>query len=311
MGLERDGVIVSYDLFFQSRSPESQCSRDEFVLYFTGRPFYEVNESQACYSNEDSGVYFTFDYNDEDRETENEDDCSLIPVAFNLNYFRPHAFGLEAEPEVAAFVHKFNLTVCDPQTSGMGDGEYSTAGFLRGWNAGNAFGYRAILSQDSAQRFYALPSSQIESLWRWNFNRKERQNEIGETVFVPRILFCDAGEEVQTAVVWGDGIPILLPAVDLVLVPRKRLAPRRWFRSTEDVFVFSWSDLDSILQTFQKRSGEMDSYELFFDLTPPQIERVIRDCQPPPEMPKGIAFDQILDREVLEQARVRLTNGKC
>ena len=34
---------------------------------------------------------------------------SLFPVSFNLNYFRPHVFSLEAEPELAAFVESFDL----------------------------------------------------------------------------------------------------------------------------------------------------------------------------------------------------------
>jgi hypothetical protein len=305
------GVIVSYDLFFRSRSPDSPFSRDDFVRHLTGRSRYQVKESQAWYSNEDSGVYFAFDYSvrDEDPGAEDESDSSLIPVAFNLNYFRPHAFGLEAEPEVAAFVRAFNLRVSDPQMSGMGDGEYSAEGFLSGWNASNAFGYRTIVSQDLEQTFLTLPSSRIKALWRWNFDREERQNEIADTAFVPRIFFFDAGGKVQTGVAWGDGIPILLPSVDLVLAPRQRLAPRSWFRSKEDIVVFSWPELDSILRPFRKRSGELDSFELFYEATPTEIERVFRAKPPPPDMPKGVAFDQILDRELLEQARGQLTNG--
>jgi hypothetical protein len=302
---------VSYDLFFRSRSPTSRFSRDDFVRHFTGRPHYEVNESQAWYCNEDSGVYFAFDFIERDKvpEAEEESDSCSIPVAFNLNYFRPHAFGLEAEPEVAAFVHAFNLTVSDPQMSGMGDGEYSAEGFLRGWNAGNAFGYRAMISQDHAQTFLTLPSSRIEALWRWNFNRELVQVDIADKAFVPRIFFFEADRNVQTAVAWGDGIPILLPAVDLVLVPRQRLAPRRWFRSNDDIVVFTWRELEPIVRRFRQRSSEPSSHELFYEATPSDIERAIREKQPPAEMPKGVDFDQILDREVLEQAKGQLTNG--
>jgi hypothetical protein len=270
---------VSYDLFFRSRSPTSRFSRDDFVRHFTGRPHYEVNESQAWYCNEDSGVYFAFDFIERDRvpEAEEESDSCSIPVAFNLNYFRPHAFGLEAEPEVAAFVHAFNLTVSDPQMSGMGDGEYSAEGFLRGWNAGNAFGYRAMISQDHAQTFLTLPSSRIEALWRWNFNRELVQVDIADKAFV--------------------------------LVPRQRLAPRRWFRSNDDIVVFTWRELEPIVRRFRQRSSEPSSHELFYEATPSDIERAIREKQPPAEMPKGVDFDQILDREVLEQAKGQLTNG--
>jgi hypothetical protein len=49
----------------------------------------------------------------------------------------------------------------------MEDGEYSLAGFLGGWNAGNAFGYRGMLSHDDLdQPILTVPSAQIEILWR-------------------------------------------------------------------------------------------------------------------------------------------------
>lgn len=296
---------MSYDLFFRSRSPSQSLSRDNFARYFGGRRLYEVKESQAWYSNEDSGVYFVFEYaeRDEDSDSEEEVDLSLLPASFNLNYFRPHVFGLEAEPEVAAFVERFDLTVSDPQMSGMGDGEYSKAGFLGGWNVGNEFGYRAILSQDPTQRVLTLTSSQIETCWRWNFRREVRQGEIGDTAFVPRIFFFDMDEGVRTGVAWGDGIPILLPIVDLVLVPRQRLAPRRWFRSKDDIVVFAWAELLPILRRFQHVPGEPACYQLFYETTPSDIERLIREKQPPSEVPKGIAVDQVLDLELVEKAR--------
>src|SRR5262245_20463321 len=116
---------MSYDLYFLSRSVGRGLSRDEFAGYFSDRNKYQVSESQALYSNEDTGVYFTFDYAEpgEDSESQAEGDPPMLPVTFNMNYFRPHIFGLEAEPEVAAFVSNFNLTVSDPQMSGMDTGE--------------------------------------------------------------------------------------------------------------------------------------------------------------------------------------------
>ncbi|MFM0009145.1 MULTISPECIES: hypothetical protein [Paraburkholderia] len=47
-----------------------------------------------------------------------------------MNYFRPHDFGLEAEPEVRFFINRFEPQVQDPQKDGMGNGPYSTKGLL-------------------------------------------------------------------------------------------------------------------------------------------------------------------------------------
>lgn len=88
-----------------------------------------------------------------------------------------------------------------------------------------------------------------------------------------------------------------------MLVPRQRLAPRRWFRAKDDIVVLSWQELEPILRPFRKRPGEPESYELFYEAPPSDIERLIREKQPPAEMPKGVAFDQVLDRELWEGAR--------
>ena len=99
---------MSYDLYFRSRSPGTRFSSEDFEAYFQPRHWYEVKNSQAWYRNNDSGVYFVFEYNDPDTDSEtgaeHETESGLFPVSFNMNYFRPHPFGLEAEPEVAAFV---------------------------------------------------------------------------------------------------------------------------------------------------------------------------------------------------------------
>ncbi len=51
---------MSYDLYFVGNAGPSQ---DEFFGYFRDRPCYELNDNQAWYRNEDTGVYFCFDFN--------------------------------------------------------------------------------------------------------------------------------------------------------------------------------------------------------------------------------------------------------
>ena len=47
-----------------------------------------------------------------------------------MNFFRPSFFALEAEPELTLVVKEFDFTVLDPQTDGMGKGEYEPSRFL-------------------------------------------------------------------------------------------------------------------------------------------------------------------------------------
>src|ERR1700748_2239128 len=120
---------MSYDLFFQVRDQASAPDAKAVAAYFESRKNYQVSEQQAIYQNDTTGVYFVFDVG----EAEGVEMPNPAPVSLNLNYFRPHIFGLEAEPEVRALVEHFNFLVSDPQVGGMGEGEYSAEGFLSGW----------------------------------------------------------------------------------------------------------------------------------------------------------------------------------
>src|SRR5438046_1840056 len=73
---------MSYDLFL-SGLPKAGKLRE----WFSERGNYQVGDTQAVYQNEATGVYFTFGIEDK-------------KIVFNLNYFRPSFYGLEAEIEV-------------------------------------------------------------------------------------------------------------------------------------------------------------------------------------------------------------------
>jgi hypothetical protein len=152
---------MSYDLFFTS----PKISLEQFNGYFTKRPHYTITNAQAFYENGDTGVYFSFDHNKQPPEDEDDIEHSIF---FNLNYFRPHYFALEAEPEVTEFIQHFGCSILDYQNNGMETGPYSKEGFLNGWNHGNEFGYHSILKDKSPQQApAALPTTELEHTWRW------------------------------------------------------------------------------------------------------------------------------------------------
>jgi hypothetical protein len=294
---------MSYDLYFRMRNPSAPLTQERFEAYFASRPTYKVESRQAIYENGDTGVYFMFDYGNpfegaESSEARNDD--SLAPVAFNLNYYRPHVFGLEAEPEVRSLVEHFELSVVDPQNDGMSEGAYSTDGFLRGWNAGNAFAHRAFLSDPQHEQPRALPEDVIQRAWGWNIQREALQQELGESVFVPRIMFAADEPRVATTVVWGDGLPILLPAVDMVIAPRDQLAPRKLFGKRGDRVVFDWEELKPLAQSFQRRDGPLPSYELFYDSLPPQVDRLFRAARRVVGNLTLLRPDSVLDEELVK-----------
>ena len=159
---------MSYDLFFKPKS--GKFSKEQFDSYFDGREGYAIEGTQAWYQNEATGVYFVFEFQEQE---DDEEDC--FPVAFNMNYFRPTFFVKEAEPEVLALVLKFDFKVEDPQMNGMGSGNFDQKKFRSGWLQGNEFGYQSILKDHP--EVFSLPTKTLEDAWAWNINKESFQEQ--------------------------------------------------------------------------------------------------------------------------------------
>lgn len=271
---------------------------DTFRDFFSNRPHYKTDDrGQAWYSNEDTGVYFLFELSPPVKQGE-ERDLEQGDVSFNLNYYRPHVFGMEAEPEVASFVQTFKPLITDPQVGGMTDGRYSRAAFLTGWNTGNEFGYRALGGhQGPESQPLTLPSAAIERFWRWNYGRRARQRDVGDSVFVPRVMFLRSHEGVASFVVWGDAMPILLPEVDLVIITREQLAPRKLFRRKKDRALATWAQILPAIAPYSRFDEALAYYRLDFPSPPNGVVSFIESLSPHAEELKGIAASDVLDRE--------------
>ena len=301
---------MSYDLRFlvpaEQAPPEPRALRE----YFRSRRWYEDQAEQLWYANEDTGVYFSFGVGAVEDEPAPEDpgeaiDDGLVPtgLSFNLNYFRPHVFGLEAAEELAAVTARFSLQVDDPQIRGMGRGAFTSAGFLGGWNAGNLAAHRALLSSahdgHAPLAHHSLPAATLERAWRWNYGRESLQDAIGD-VFVPKISFVQQGGAARTFVVWGDAIPVALPDVDLLVLVRDELAPRRLFRKQRDICLVATSEAEPMLRHGRRVGGP--SAHTMFERVHLKAVDFFRGRAPFSAPLDGLAQDQVLTRELLEEA---------
>ena len=303
---------MSYDLRFLVRADRSPPGPDAIREHFRSRRWYEDQGSQLWYANEDTGVYFSFDVGAaEEREPDPDDpaesiDDGLVPadLSFNINYFRPHVFGLEAAEELAALAARFSLLVDDPQVGGMGRGAFTSEGFLAGWNAGNRAGHRALLASGheghAPGAHHSLPAATLERIWRWNHDRERFQEALGN-VFVPRISFLQRDDRLQTFVVWGDAIPVALPDVDLLVLVRDELAPRRLFRRKRDLCLVATSDAEPVLRLGRRVDGP--SAHTLFERVHLKAVDFFRSRAPFAAQLDGLAQDQVLTRELLEEAQ--------
>jgi len=99
---------MSYDLTFFSKSIENIPSTNEIMSYFSNRKNYSINNNEAFYSNEDTGVYFSFSIGDTEPEDSEsiefykENSMHQTGLSFNINYYRPHPFALTVSDFVAS-----------------------------------------------------------------------------------------------------------------------------------------------------------------------------------------------------------------
>jgi hypothetical protein len=279
---------MSYDLYFDLSQP-TLCA--DIERHFRERPHYQVNDA-AVYQNANTGVYFQFNW---PRDSAVD---RVSRVAFNMNYFRPHVFGLEAEPEVRAFVARFSPKVEDPQMGGMVS--YARERFLSGWNTGNEAAYGGILQmQQPTRKLYTLPSADLERIWRWNLLIEQTQAKFGQSLFVPRIMLLAVNGELTTAVAWGDGIPELIPEVQAVFVVRDELSSDSVaHNSAKDRCLIRQSALDAVLAPLVDSGYPLRVRSPSYNKPPAAVRTFIKSLAATSDHITGISFDSVLDREL-------------
>jgi hypothetical protein len=307
---------MSYDLYLYRRPAAKALKKKEFQTYFKDRPNFTVKGTTAGYENEKTGVYFSFNYSDgKGAEADDEIGCRAH-VHFNLNYFRSHVFGLEAERVLTPFVEALDLIVSDPQTEGMGDGDYTPEGFLRGWNAGNRFAHGAMLSlQDKGETLlggqHTLPAKTLRACWEWTFgidDLYERVQDDNIDVFIPRVMYALCDGALRTFCVWPQLIPTALPAVDVVLVMRNELPQGAQGGETGNAVV-AWNDVRKAASKFKLVPGKATAglqYVLMdygtAEEAPPELVSFVRDLPAFAGQLQGISLDRILDDELVRAA---------
>ncbi len=287
---------MSYDLYLKART--GTINENDVLNYFRNRPHYTVEQRQASYENKDTGVYFMFEMHDGEPNTPE----AAYPVAFNLNFFRPSYFISEAEPEVTAFVRQFDCVAFDPQTHGMGEGEYQNDKLVSGWNHGNEFAYRAVLDKpENRANLLTLPADRLIKFWQWNYDARMLQERQTRDTFVPHIFLMKIDGQVATMSVWPDAISSILPEVDYLLIRRQEFAPRRLLRKVEDEIFLPWKEALPILE----RHGSPhpgDAISLKYVKQPKDVADFVSSLTPRKQQVVIVPASEVLDRELVEKA---------
>ena len=288
---------MSYELYFKARQ-HAGMDEARFLHYFHHRPHYRVQDGQAWYINEATGVDFCFTLTPlPDAQAPHG---NHYPVVLHISYLRPDYLIQEVEPEVTAFVRYFELQVADPQAGGMGEGEYDPIALVSGWNGGNELAHGAMLQHDhlAAPLPHHLPSRTLRRIWRWNYGRVERQARLGAQILVPPIQLYQWQGEVVSLAEWPDGCPAVIPPVDWLLIPRQQLAPRRWWQPVPDVVLIEWVHMAPLLQLHGAQEAD-GGIALPYRQTPPSIAKMIRRLPPGEMAGTALTVGEVLTRELI------------
>ena len=274
-------------------------STEEFATHFRGRAHCELEPGFAFYSNEDTGVYFSFVCGKQDLG-------GGVWARFELNYLRPSCFAIEAAIEVDAFVAAFascGLEICDPlevRDREPADGPlFDARAFFAAWSAGNGAAYASKAPSLTERQPICRPERELRRIWMWNYERARIQEEVGDAVFVPRIEFYRVGDEIRTGCVWPDGLSALLPRTEEVLVYREALAPANGAPIAQpDVATVPWDDLEPVLESVPRRPDPVEHLVLDASALNTEVAEFLRGLGPQDRL-ESIPMDRVLDAELL------------
>jgi len=288
---------MSYTLELYFERPVVRRSIDQ---YFANRRHFRVSGNTIGYGNPDTEVHFSFHI----RSSRNLLLRKVVRYAeFEVNYFRPSHFGLEAEIELSAFMATFRPRIFDPQIRGMGEGPYSREGFLRGWDFGNQVSIYQVLSADRDRKIWAMPANKLNAIWEWNYQSADRQKILKNRRHLQSTMFITVEGRPSRAIIWSHGAPVSLPEVDYVLL----------MRPVADGYRFGlvpWSEVLDVVQ----RAG-LDTSKVPLDLqyrvTPKPIEKWFADIPlADPSAFTRLHTYEVLDTELIAAAHESIAIGE-
>jgi hypothetical protein len=281
---------MSYSLEFRFKPA---VRRERMLQYFAERKHFTAENDNLVYQHPDTDAYFFVRLRSGRNMLLQQ---AVVCAEFEINYFRPSYFGIEAEKELAAFVAAFQPRIEDPQMYGMDQGPYSRDSFLKAWNFGNVASTHSALSSSPDRDIPSIPEDMLRAVWEWNYQRPERSDKFENSAFVPRIMFFRIDGRPSRVVIWGMGMPVLLPRVDHVLVGREA--------SGEKCFgLVAWSEILEVLQ-HTRFDTTKDPIALHYFKTPqPIAEWVANVPLIDVKALERLRLDQILDEELIAAAR--------
>lgn len=266
---------MSYDLYFYKHK---DCkTTDSDIRNYLGERFQNTeNADQFWYENEETGVYFSFEYNKpdlDDEPLEGFEGFDNTNWMFNINFLRPQFFGLEAFPFVGGLINDLDLIVLNPQVGGDDTlAKYSDKDLFENWSHINA---RHSSDFFKEYELYYLDLDKSNKSWEFNLNRLALQEKLGEMTFVPGIFYFKEHKTglISTLCVWPEHISTIIPQVDYFIIQKKI---KKLFSTKESSGLVSY---ETIKNTFYDFIIKENGYEMISPSDSLKIEKLFNGLE--------------------------------
>lgn len=295
---------MSFDLYFYKRK-ESQQTEEQLAEYLTHNLPHNISDHprQWNYENPATGVYFLIDWNEPEDETkrieifDNFQDFKYLNFSFSINFFRPRFFGLEIFPIIEKFIKDLDLYVLDSQDETDPDNprKFPVGYFQEQWIRHND---RVTLDQFKELKFEYLPVDKSNYLWWFQTHRETLQNNLTEDIFVPGyfVLKSKEDEELYTACVWPQHIPIILPPVDFLIVQKEY---KKLFKKVEESGLVSYDEIiNQFSDQFEDFEYDVPNLKVIRQANSDKIEKQFNSLKlgkTVSEFGQGVAFDSFVN----------------
>lgn len=237
---------MSFDIYFYKKKNHHVTEQNISDYLNKTLPFNDSDSpTQWSYENPETGVYFIIDWNEPNTDREDIeiwdsfDEFEYLNFSISINFFRPRYFGMEVFPIIERAIDEFDLYILDSQDE---DDAENPRKFPQGYLQDQWIRHNDQLSATYFEElnFNFMPLEKSNYMWWFQLHRTELQDNLGTGTFVPGFLVLKSKQDdnLYTACVWPEHIPLILPVVDYVIIKK---VYKKLFKTVEESGMVSYA----------------------------------------------------------------------
>lgn len=248
---------MSFEIYLCSKGHETlepSHLRDNLMRKYGMQCAIEGEEWTATYQNETTGVYAVFYHTppSDDDELKYKGKTGLYIA---VNYLRPSFFAYEIMPIIEAICkeHHYNIvTEADfkPDTE-IVPRECRSEELIEEWKEGNIFSIQAFEAMKSLPP--QMDYEKSVKMWQYLRVKDDLEKRLeADDIFVPRMIVVKRHKSapLETAVIWGDGVAMVFPPCDLIVMQKVKSKGILGIGRREEMGIVRYKTVFKVIQPY-------------------------------------------------------------